>query len=76
MKTATVGARCQVVIPKVVRERVGLKAHSRVTVRASGSAVLIELIGAGARGIGRELADGADATAYVRQLRSEWDARS
>ncbi len=70
------GARCQMVIPRAIREQVGLRANSRVQVRASGDAVIIQPVGATPRGIGRELAgEGVDATEYVRRLRAEWTDR-
>ena len=76
MSIATVGARYQVVIPRRERERLRLRPHSRVSVDVSdGAVVLRPLPEEGWRGIGRELADGTDATDYVLKLRREWECR-
>ena len=76
MTTATVGSRYQVVIPRSVRERVGLEPHAKVHVEAGDRCIMIfPLADHGLRGIGRSLADGEDATDYVRRLRAEWNAR-
>ena len=73
MSNATIGARYQVVIPKREREQVGLRPHSKVVVEAADGVVVIRpLPEEGWRGIGRGLADGSDATDYVRKLRAEW----
>ena len=73
MSTATIGARFQVVIPKRERERLGLQPHARVAVEVADGAVVIRPLPDGWRGVGRDLADGTDATDYVRKLRSEWE---
>jgi AbrB family looped-hinge helix DNA binding protein len=76
MTTATVGQRFQVVIPRPERDKIGLKPHDEVAVEARDGYVLIQPVrGARLRGIGRDLADGNDATAYVRRLRAEWTQR-
>ena len=76
MTIATVGARYQVVIPRRERERLRLRPHSKVSVEVSGDAVVLRPLPEGGwRGIGRDLADGTDATDYVRKLRSEWGGR-
>ncbi len=76
MKTATIGSRYQVVIPRPVRERVGLKPHAKVHVEAGDQCVIIyPLTDTGLRGIGRSLRDEVDATDYVKRLRAEWAAR-
>lgn len=73
MTTATIGARYQVVIPLRERRLLGLSPHTKVSVEVSGGAVVIRPLEPGSwRGIGRELADGSDATDYVRELRAEW----
>lgn len=75
MSTATVGTRYQVVIPKREREQIGLRPHAKVIVDVSNGAVVIRpLPEQGWRGVGRELADGTDATDYVKKLRSEWES--
>ncbi|MBN1268997.1 MAG: AbrB/MazE/SpoVT family DNA-binding domain-containing protein [Kiritimatiellae bacterium] len=76
MTQATLGERYQVVIPREERRKVELKAGQKVEVVARGDhievyPVAIERL----RGIGRELADGRDATDYVRELRAEWGTR-
>lgn len=74
MSTATIGTRYQVVIPKRVREQIGLRPHTKVAVDVSDGAVVIRpLPEDGWRGAGRELADGTDATDYVKKLRAEWE---
>ena len=74
MSTATIGARYQVVIPKRERERLGLRPHAKVIVGVSDGAVVIRpLPDGGWRGVGRGLADGTDATDYVKKLRAEWE---
>ena len=76
MTTATVGQRYQVVIPKEERRRLGLKPFSKVNVEVrDGCLVLHPLTTDGVRGLGADLADGTDATDFVRQLRAEWGQR-
>lgn len=77
MSTATIGARYQVVIPIRERAKIGLKPHTRVSVEARQDCIIVQPLGGRrARGIGRELRDGTDATAYVKQLRAEWERGS
>ncbi len=76
MTTATVGARYQIVIPRQERERIGLRPAEKVQVHAErGSLTIVPARGRGWRGIGRDMADGSDATNYVRRLRAEWEQR-
>ena len=76
MSTATIGTRYQVVIPKREREQLGLRPNSKVVVEVADGAVIIRpLPDAGWGGIGRSLADGVDATDYVKKLRAEWEVR-
>ena len=76
MTTATVGSRYQVVIPKEERHRLGLRPMSRVNVEAREDCiVLYPSTSKGLRGLGASLADGTDATDYVRRLRKEWGLR-
>jgi AbrB family looped-hinge helix DNA binding protein len=76
MTTVTVGERFQVVIPKEIRERVGLKKHSKMQVALEGDQIVMRVPRVSAlRGIGGAVADGTDATEYVQRLRSEWTAR-
>jgi len=74
MTTATVGTRYQIVIPRRERERIGLSPAEKVQVHAeNGYLVVVPPRKRGWRGIGKAMADGGDATDYVRQLRSEWE---
>jgi len=76
MTTATVGSRFQVVIPKEERQRLGIKPMSRVNVEAREDCiVLFPATSRRLRGLGASLADGTDATDYVRRLREEWGQR-
>lgn len=76
MITVAVGERYQVVIPKEVRERIGLKKHSRLQVTVERDEIVLRVPGISrARGLGKDLAGGRDATDYVRELRAEWRAR-
>ena len=75
MSTATIGTRYQVVIPKREREQLGLRPHAKVVVEISDGAVVIRPLPDGDwRGVGRDLADGTDATDYVKKLRAEWES--
>ena len=77
MMTATVGSRFQVVIPKEGREGLGIKPSSRVNVEARPDClVLFPVTSRRLRGLGADLADGTDATDYVRHLREEWGRRA
>ena len=74
MTIATVGSRYQIVIPLRERKRVGLKPAEKVQVHTEDGCILIMPSRRhGWRGIGRDLADGSDATDYVRRLRAEWE---
>ena len=76
MTIATVGSRYQGVNPRRERERIGLKPSTKVYVEARDRCVILypEIAG-GLRGLGRELADGRDATDYLKKLRAEWAHR-
>lgn len=74
MKPATIGSRFQVVIPRVVRKKLGLVPMSKVLVQAQGNSVLMTPIPEnGWRGIGKDLATEEDPTDYVKRLRREWE---
>ena len=76
MTEATVGSRYQVVIPKQERKRLKLRPGSKVEVQAEKDHLLIYPIGGQSwRGIGKDIADGVDATDYVKRLREEWRDR-
>ena len=73
MTRATVGSRYQIVIPLAERRQSGIKPKSRVNVEARGDCIVLSPVASrGLRGVGVELADGTDATDYVRHLREEW----
>lgn len=77
MTTATIGSRYQVVIPKEERQRLCLRPMSRVNVEAREDCiVLYPSASKRLRGLGASLADGTDATDYVRRMRNEWGLRS
>lgn len=74
MTTVTVGERYQVVIPKRIREKVGLKKHAQIQVDVEGDQIVMKVPRLSSlRGMGKALADGTDATTYVRELRAEWE---
>ena len=76
MTTVAVGEKYQVVIPKEIREKIGLRKHSRLQVALENNQIIMRVPEVSyMRGIGRDLADGNDATAYVRELRAEWQTR-
>ena len=76
MTQATVGKRYQVVIPLKEREKLEIKPNTKVEVVAEGDRLIIyTLLPSKLKGIGREIADGIDATDYVSKLRSEWEKR-
>ena len=76
MSTATVGSRYQVVIPRAVRKQIPLRPHSKVNIEVRDYCLVVYPVNvAGWRGIGKALANGKDATDYVRTLRSEWNRR-
>ena len=77
MTIATVGKRYQVVIPLKERKKLHLRPNSKVEVTIEDDKLVIYPISpASFRGIGRNLADGNDASDYVKKLRREWDDRS
>ncbi len=73
MTTATIGSRYQVVIPSKERKRLNLQPHSKVSVEVKGDCLIVRPQIKNLRGIGKALADGGDATDYVRRLRLEWE---
>lgn len=76
MSRATVGRRYQVVIPLKERTQLGIRPNTKVEVVAEGDKlVLYPLSPPRLKGIGVEIADGTDATDYVRKLRKEWEKR-
>jgi AbrB family looped-hinge helix DNA binding protein len=76
MTKATIGARYQVVIPKNERRRLRLKPGSTVEVQAEKDRIVIYPSATkNLRGIGKDIADGEDASDYVKRLREEWGER-
>ena len=74
MTTATIGSRYQVVIPKRVRQSFSLQPFSRVSIEARSDCIVIYPEStARLRGLGAAIADGTDASDYVKRLRAEWD---
>ena len=62
--------------PKIPPNYPSRSGSLKVHVEAGDRCIMIfPLAGQGLRGIGRSLADGEDATDYVRRLRAEWNAR-
>ncbi|MDO9541766.1 MAG: AbrB/MazE/SpoVT family DNA-binding domain-containing protein [Kiritimatiellia bacterium] len=77
MSTVTVGSRYQVVIPRDVRKLIPLRPHSKVNIEVRDHCLVVYPVNvAGWRGIGKTLANGKDATDYVRALRAEWGCRA
>ncbi|MEW6441161.1 MAG: AbrB/MazE/SpoVT family DNA-binding domain-containing protein [bacterium] len=76
MSRATVGKRYQVVIPLKERAQLDIRPNTKVEVVAEeGRLVIYPLTPPRLKGIGREIADGTDATDYVSKLRKEWERR-
>ena len=76
MSQATVGKRYQVVIPLKERAQLDIRPNTKVEVVAEGDRLVIyPLSPSRLKGIGRDVADGTDATDYVSKLRNEWEKR-
>lgn len=77
MTTATVGSRYQVVIPRAARRQMPIRPHSKVNIEVRNHCLVVYPVTAtGWRGIGKALANGKDATDYIRALRNEWSCRA
>ena len=77
MTSVKVGERFQIVIPRRERRKVRIKPHSRVQVEAKdGYLVIHPVTNKGLRGIGKAIAGGKDASAYIKKLRREWKDRT
>jgi AbrB family looped-hinge helix DNA binding protein len=73
MSIVTVGERYQIVIPKNERRALHIKPHSRMNIVAEGSTLKIyDVSPSSLKGIGKTIADGIDASDYVKSLRQEW----
>ena len=76
MSQATVGKRYQVVIPLKERAQLDIRPNTKVEIVAEGDRLVIYPVSPSRlKGIGRVVADGTDATDYVRRLRKEWEKR-
>jgi AbrB family looped-hinge helix DNA binding protein len=76
MKSATVGERYQVVIPKEIRGLLDIKPHSKVVMRVVGETIILTPdLTAEMRGIGKSLPKDGTPEDYVQKLRSEWGNR-
>jgi len=71
-----VGPKYQIVIPKEVREKLGLRPGQKVLVEyRDGFAILVPRPRSFTKflmGLGREVWEGVDAEAYVREEREGW----
>jgi len=77
MTTATIGSKYQVVIPRAARKQIPLRPHSKVNIEVRGHCLVVYPNNVASwRGIGKALANGTDATDYVRALRAEWSRRA
>jgi AbrB family looped-hinge helix DNA binding protein len=73
MSIVTVGERYQIVIPKKERRALHIQPHSRMNVVAEGAVLRIyDMSPSSLKGIGKAIADGTDATSYIKSLRREW----
>ncbi len=73
MSVVTVGERYQIVIPKKERRALHIKPHTRMNVVAEDGALRIYGVSPSSlKGIGKTIADGTDATSYIKSLRQEW----
>jgi len=72
---AKLTSKCQVVIPKLIRERLGLRAGDAVLLRAEeGVLVMVPEPKDWAtawRGLGADVWEGVDVKEYIRQLRED-----
>lgn len=79
MRTQAVklSSRYQIVIPKQVREALGLRPGDRLLVEIEGNKVVLRprprSYAQHLRGLHKELWRGVDATEYVRKERESWD---
>ncbi len=74
MSLVTVGSRYQIVIPKKERRALRIRPKEKLNVVIEGDSLRIyDASPSSLRGIGSKIADGMDATAYVKSLRREWD---
>ena len=71
------GERCQVVIPKPVRDALDIKAQDEVLVSVQNGNVIMQpkprRYSEFMRGLGKEIWKKVDATEYVRKERESWE---
>jgi AbrB family looped-hinge helix DNA binding protein len=77
MQMAKVSSKYQIVIPKRVREALGLRPGDRLLIVAEGDKVVMRLrprsYAEHMRGLHKEVWQGIDATEYVREERKSWE---
>jgi len=77
MATATVSSKYQVVIPREVREKLGIRAGDQLIVEVDDGKVVMHLRPRSYTrymlGLGKEVWRGVDATEYVRKERGSWE---
>ena len=78
-ESATVGQRGQVVIPKAIRDMLGIKPGDKMIVEAVGGAVYMyrqpESYAEALRGLHKNIWRGLDVQAYIDREREEWQSR-
>jgi AbrB family looped-hinge helix DNA binding protein len=77
MQMAKVSSKYQIVIPKRVREALGLRPGDRLLIVAEGDKAVMHLrpksYAEHMRGLHKEVWQGIDATEYVREERKSWE---
>jgi len=80
MQMAKVSSKYQIVIPKTVREALGLRPGDRLLIVAEGDKAVLRLrpksYAEHMRGLHKEVWQGIDATEYVREERKSWEQES
>lgn len=75
--TVKVGPKYQVVIPKELRKKVGIKPRDKVLVEEIEGVVVVipkpKSFTDFLKGLGKEIWKGEDATRYIRRERESWD---
>jgi len=77
MQMAKVSSKYQIVIPKNVREELGLRPGDQLLIVADGNKAVMRLrprsYAEYMRGLHKEIWQGIDATEYVREERQSWE---
>ncbi len=77
MQMAKVSSKYQIVIPKSVREALGLRPGDRLLIVTEGDKAVMRLrprsYSEHMRGLHKEVWQGIDATEYVREERKSWE---